>query len=217
MEFLKAAPEQLAKYTDFLLTFSRSPTQALEPFAPQDLATGQSVSSQLLLYTALSVGLAMLMNTVGRGVGMAPDTSVIVGKVGRIEEKWLPLAAVALVVIVAVGWHSLAKGVGWLLARVSTTPAFRGGVAGSINALLALAAWYLPLFMGVLILVRVAALRSQIPPLLFLIPVIPLGLLFPVYFVLAFAAIHRLSLSHAAYLFGCTVTILTVLINLMVG
>jgi len=61
MDFLKTAPEQLAKYVDFLAKFSRSPRQALDPFVTEDTSAGQSVSPQLLLYIALSVGVAILL------------------------------------------------------------------------------------------------------------------------------------------------------------
>ena len=204
MDFLKAAPEQLAKYVDFLVTFSRSPRQALEPFTTNDSAIAQTVSSQLLLYTALSVGLATLLNVIGAAVGMAPDSSVIVAVVGRVDEKWRPLAAAALVVIVAVVWHGFAKAVGWLLAHISKAQPFRGDVAGSINASLALAAWFLPLFIAVIIGIRVAALHFAFPPMILLIAVVPLSIAFPIYFVLGFAAAHRVPVGDAAVLFGVT-------------
>ena len=49
MDFFKIAPEQLAKYVDFLITFSRSPGQALDTLAINNSSAGQSVSPQLLL------------------------------------------------------------------------------------------------------------------------------------------------------------------------
>ena len=198
MDFFKAAPEQLAKYVDFLATFSRSPRQALGPYTTTDSSAGQNVSSQLLLYVALSVGLAMLLNQIGAAVGMAPDSSWTVTAVGRIDEKARPLAAAALVVIIAVVWHGLAKTVAWLLTRVSKELPFRGDVAGSINASLAVATWFIPLFMLVIIVIRIAALRVALPVWLLLIAVVPVGLVFPIYFVLSFAATQRLSVGHAA-------------------
>jgi hypothetical protein len=208
MDFFKAAPEQLAKYVDFLTTFSRSPGQALEPFATTDSTAGPSVSSQLLLYCALSVGLAMLLNQIGAAVGMAPDSSWTVMVVGRIDEKVRPLAAAALVVIMAVVWHGLAKAIGWLLTRVSKEPPFRGDVAGSINASLALATWFLPLFTLVIIVVRIATLHAAFSPLLLLAAVLPVALALPIYFVRAFAATQRLSPGHAFSLFGFTIVVL---------
>jgi len=180
MDLFKAAPEQLAKYVDFMVGFTRSPRQALDPFVPKDSTIAQSVSPQLLLYVALSVGLAIVLNAIGTAVGMAPDSSRIVTIGGRLDEKALPFAAVALVVIVAVVWHGLAKLIAWLLARTSPTSGFRGEVAGSINASLAFAAWALPLFMTVIIVIRTALRDTGFPVLFLLIAVIPMSLLFPV-------------------------------------
>jgi hypothetical protein len=118
-----------------------------------------------------------------------------------------PLAAATLVVIVAVLWHGLAKTIGWLRARIVKGSPFPGEVGSSINASLAVAAWFLPIFMGVLVLIRIAALHTAVSPLVLLVGVVPLSLAFPVYFVLAFAAAHRLPVGDAAGLFGVTVVV----------
>jgi hypothetical protein len=207
MDFFKAAPEQLAKYVDFLATFGRSPRQALEPLAVPSSGSASNVSPQLLLYIALSVGLAMLLTRIGAAVGMAPDSSAIVRVVGNLNENIRPLAAATLVVIVAVLWHGLAKTIGWLRARIVKGSPFPGEVGSSINASLAVAAWFLPIFMGVLVLIRIAALHTAVSPLVLLVGVVPLSLAFPVYFVLAFAAAHRLPVGDAAGLFGVTVVV----------
>jgi hypothetical protein len=208
MDFFKAAPEQLAKYVDFLATFGRSPGLALEPLAAPKSGSESNVNPQLLLYTALSVGVAMLLTKIGEAVGMAPDSSAIVRFVGNLDEKMRPLAAATLVVIVAVLWHGLAKTIGWLRARLVKGSPFPGDVGSSINASLAVAAWFLPTFIGVLVLIRIAALHTAVSPLwMLLVGVVPLSLAFPVYFVLAFAAAHRLPVVDAAGLFGVTVVV----------
>lgn len=207
MDLFKTGPEQLAAYIQFLAMFSRSPRRALEPSLARDADTPQKVSPQLILYMGLSVGLALLLNLIGTAVGMAPDSSWIVAAVNRIDEKVLPLAAVALTVITAVVWHALAKIVGWLLALVSYASPFRAAVAGSINALLAFTSWFLPLFTIVLVAIRIAiAQLPGVPPLVFLILVVPTSLLFLIYFVLSFAAAHRVSAGYVFILFGFTVT-----------
>jgi hypothetical protein len=209
MDFLKATPEQLAKYIDFLTTFGRSPRQALASVSTASAVIAHKVSPQLLLYALLSVGLATLINVIGAAVGMAPDSSAIVAVVSRVDDKWRPFAAAALIVIAAVVWHGLARAVGWLLARISNAQPFRGDVAGSINASLAITVWFLPIFVAVIVAIRIIALRSTFSLLLFLIAVVPLALAFPVYFVLAFAAVHGVSLGEAAVLFGFTTLVLT--------
>jgi hypothetical protein len=102
LDLFKATPDQVAKYIDFLAKFSRSPRQALDSFVTDDSKAGPRVSPQLLLYMAVSAGIALLLTLIGTAVGMAPHSSWIVTVVGRMDEKVLPLAVLALVVIIAV-------------------------------------------------------------------------------------------------------------------
>jgi len=205
MDLFKASVDELAQYIDFLLQFSHSPRQAIDTLVVKDPDAAAKIRPKLLGYMGMSVGLAVVLTLLGAAVGMAPDYSPIVTRIGSIDKKMLPFAVVVLVVISAVVWHGLATAVGWLLARVSNTIPFRGKLAISINAGFAFASWYLPLFTAVLVLIRVAALHlPKVPPAVFLIGVLPLSLLFLSHFVLAFATAHRVSAVYTFTLFGFT-------------
>ena len=217
MDIFKASVDELARYIDFLVSFSGSPQKVFDALELNDAEpTRSKVRPKLLLYMMLSVGFAVVLTVLGTAVGMAPDSSWIVTVVGRIDQKALPLAVVALVVIVAAAWHGLAIAVGWLLARISETPSFKGEIAGSINAGLALTSWYLPLLTAVVVSVRVAALHlGALPPMVLLVAVLPLACLFPLHFVLAFAAAHRVSAAYVFTLFSLTVVGLVYLGDLL--
>ena len=207
MDFLQAAPEQLAKFINFVALFAQSPQSALQPLVAPDATAKPAVNGQLILFCTLSVGCGALIMTIGSALGMAEDRSWSVGVFRRIDSKALPVV-VALGIIVASGvWHGITRVVGAILGRFDPDLKFDGAVENSLNAGLAFGTLYVPALSAALVAIRLAAAHSVLPWFVLLLAVLPLSVGFIVYFVLAFAAVHRIAPIRYFVLFGSTIMI----------
>ena len=190
MDLLKATPELLSEYLNFLLRFATSPAQAMESYVPT--AEGEpKISPRLLLFAAFAVGAGFVLSQIGAALGMAADGSTYVHVIGRIDRKALPFALLVAIVIGTVIVH----GVAWLWTLVAGwvfgARPFKGAVANSINAALAFTAWMLPLAVLAIVVLRVLG-ANDVPAGVAMAIVLPFGLLFWVYLAAALAAAHRI-------------------------
>lgn len=206
MDILKAAPEQLANFVNFVVLFVRSPHAALQPYGVTDETRRPAVNGQLILFCTLSVGCGTLMMTIGQVFGMAEDRSWSVAIWNRLDPKLQPLAAVFAIIVVSAFWHGLTRTVSALLGRLVPDLRFDGAIENSVNAGLAFGAFYLLAWSALLVAIRLGAAHTSLSPFAFLLVIVPLAVGFLVYFVLAFAAVHRVRPASYFLLFVFTLT-----------
>jgi hypothetical protein len=211
MDILKATPELLTEYINFLLAFSRKPGEAIQSKTATTEGAEPSVSGKLVIFSLLSVGAAIVIVRIGAALGMAEDPSLVVKVAGGLDEKLLPFAAlVALLVLSAVA-HVVFKVAGLIGAVLGHQP-FRGSIAGSVNAALGFAAWSIPLTTTMIVCLRIVAANKVAlnSPMLVLV-ILLFGMAFWFYLAAAFAASHCMSIGRAGSLFALTIALITFL------
>ncbi len=219
MEFFKAAPEQLAKFVDFVVVFGRSPQTALQPYAATGAREQPHLNGQLILFCALTVGCAALMMTIGQALGMADDRSWTVAVISRLDPKALPLVVTFAVIVVSAIWHGITRAVGVVLGGLVPDLRFDGAIENSMNAGLAFATFYTLALSGALVAIRLAVAHLSHTSIVYLVVSISLGislgLAFLVYFVLAFAAVHHVPPARYFLLFAVTAIPIKYLVSLL--
>lgn len=205
MDLLKAAPEQLSRFVSFLVAFAASPRATLQPYAERDPTARPALSTELLLFCGLSVGCAVLVTSVGQAIGMAEDPSSSLAVLSRLDEKILPLVVALGILAASAVWHGLTLLVGNTLGRVEPELHFKGKVLDSMNAGLAVGALYVPTLTLVVVGIRVAFTRAELPLVAVLVSGFVLAAIFLVYFVSAFSAVHRVPPARYYALFSVTV------------
>lgn len=206
MEFLKAAPEQIAKFATFVVLFVKSPRTALRPYEPADPTARPEVSGQLILFCALGVACGALMMAIGHALGMAEDRSSSVAIVNRLDPRVLPVAAVVAILITSGVWHGLTRVIAAALGGAVPDLRFGGAIENSLNAGLAVGTVYVPAASIVLVAMRIAAAHISLSWVVFLVASVLLAFGFLAYFVLAFAAAHRVPAWRYFVVFAFTVT-----------
>ena len=203
MDILKTAPEFLADYANFYLQFSRRPIETIKSITmSRDGAEGQ-VNAKLIGFCLLSVSISFVIVRIGAALGMAEETSWGPRFAAQVGETYLPL--VTLVMIFALGTisHILLKA-GGVLTPVLGVGRLKGSLAGSINAFVGIASWYIPLMTVVVVAMRVAAVQPNVDPMIFLPIIVLLTVAFLIYLVAAFAGAHSITVPHAGMLFILT-------------
>jgi hypothetical protein len=201
MEFLKAAPEAIAEYLSFLLQFTTSPRAALQPYLTPATDSGK-VHAKLVLFCALSVGVALAIGRAGEAIGMAKDTSEILGLIGRIGEAWLPPAVLLTLFVFTAVMHATAAAMYFAIGRKAHWMPLRP-VSESVNAILGLASWFLPVITLLVVALRVYAPHGRPPPAWLVAGlIIPFDLALLFYFALAFATAHAMPIKQVTSLFG---------------
>ena len=206
MDILKATPELLAEYMNFLLTFTRKPGEAIGLKTATTEVAEPAVSGKLVLFSLLSVGAAVVIVQVGAAIGMAEDSSLMVKVAGGLDEKVLPVAVLVAIMALSSIAHVFLR-VGALLAVVlgQEQKPFRGSITGSVNAALGFAAWSIPLMTAAIVSLRIAAANQEtLNPIVIAIVGVSFGLAFWYYFIAAFAGAHRITAFHAGSLFTLT-------------
>ena len=211
MDILKATPELLAEYMNFLIAFSREPGEAIGSKTATTEGAEPTVSGKLVMFSLLSVGAAIVIVQVGAALGMAPDRSLVVKDAGGLDETVLPVALLVAIMAVSAIAHVVLRAVA-LLRVVLGYEAFQGSIVGSVNAALGFAAWSIPLMTAAIVPLRIAAAHEEtLKPIVILLVSVPLGLAFWVYLIAAFAAAHRITVGHAGSLFALTFALIALL------
>lgn len=216
MEFLKAAPEAIAEYLSFFLQFTTNPRAALQPYLTPTTVVAGKVNGKLILFCALSVGVALALGRAGEAIGMAKDNSGILGLTARIGEVWLPPAVVLALFVLTAIMHATAAVVYLAVGRVTSWIPLRS-VSESVNAILSLASWFVPVFTLLVVALRVYALHRQQPPPVWLMLgiVVPLDLAFLFYFAVSFATAHAIPIKQVASMFMGAVVVIYIAAQLL--
>jgi len=206
MEVVRAVPEFLASYLDFVLEFSRRPMEAVKSNTTITAEGQQLISGKLIGFSAMSVGFGIAIVQIGSALGMAEDPSLLLKVLSRIEEKLLPFAAVVAITALGCIAH-VSLYIGALVSRALGEQRFSGSASGSINATTAFSTWVIPVFTALIVGFRVAAAHSGVHTLAFLLIVGPFCIAFFIYLVAAFAAAHRTTPGQIGSVFGFTVVL----------
>ena len=158
------------------------------------------------------MGVGIVINYIGAASEMAPDNSKVVRLLARIDEKYLPVAVLIAIVMLAAISHLVLIAVG-LVQAVLGEERFKGSIAGAVNAFTGFAAWGVPLIVAAIVGIRIAAAHTSVNPLSFLAFAAPMGVAFFMYFIAALAAGYGIAVLRAAFLLGMAL----VLINLAAG
>jgi hypothetical protein len=209
MDIAKATPEFIADYFNYLLAFSLRPGDTINSYTEHKEGEQPRLSRQLILFSLLSVGISVVIVQIGAAAGMADDRSAIVVLFGRIENLYLPVAALLLIVAIGAMAHVMLRVVS-VLGALLGHERFTGSVANTINASIGFASWGIPAMTAVVVAVRIAAHRATINPIVFIIVVGPLSLAVLFYFTAAFAAAHRVSLQKAGSLLALLVAVVVI-------
>lgn len=196
MDIVKATPELLADYANFLFDFTRRPVTAIKSITARSEGAEPRVSGKLFLFLALSVGVSIVITYIGVAADMAPDNSGVVRLVGRIDEKIRPVALLIAIVILAGITHAVLIVAG-LVSVLIGQERFKGSVAGAVNGFTGFAAWSLPIMIAAVVGTRIAVAHASFNPLLLLAIVIPMSLAFLIYFIAAVAAGYEISIGRA--------------------
>jgi hypothetical protein len=195
-DLFEKLPEALAKFLDFLARFGASPARALQKYVPDDVRAAH-VSGELVGFCLWSAFIAAAMFQAGNAIGMAEDSSATVAIVGRLTPEQLPLFAALGIAAFSVLWHALAKAIsralGWLIPDVR----FSGTLPASLNAGLALGAFYTVATSALLVAARIVAADGGPLPSAILYASGALGLALAAHFIAAIAAVHGISRSKA--------------------
>jgi hypothetical protein len=205
---IKSLLDILPAYLNFVIGFLRSPRAAFAPYA----LTGR-VQSDLTSFLLAGVGAAYLAGAVMPITGFDIQNprgamDVFAGWLAHQDVKVLPLEALLLVLVLALGAHLVAR----LFDRWQA-------VGDSVNAALGFAAIVLPLttivLLGVLALATPALERRIGQAALVVAIAAPLVLYMLVaifyYLVMAFAAVHKVSWGRAAAALGTAFVCITVI------
>jgi hypothetical protein len=219
---IKSLLDILPAYLNFVIGFLRSPRAAFAPYA----LTGR-VQSDLTSFLLAGVGAAYLAGAVMPITGFDIQNprgamDVFAGWLAHQDVKVLPLEALLLVLVLALGAHLVARlfdrwqAVG---AKKSPDANLAGSTEDSVNAALGFAAIVLPLttivLLGVLALATPALERRIGQAALVVAIAAPLVLYMLVaifyYLVMAFAAVHKVSWGRAAAALGTAFVCITVI------
>lgn len=207
MNILKDKPQFFANYFNFLLDFARKPTSTISAVTIAPENTEQKVNSSLVGYLLLSVGVAFVINSVGVAGEMAPDSSSFVRFISRVDERLLPVAVLIAILLFATVSHLIVSAVATIQTAIGGDQ-FKGSIAGAVNAFTGFAAWSIPLFVAMLVAIRIVDAQTTLNPLFFLIPVLPMSVILPAYLIAALAGGYRITIYRAAYLFGASVVLI---------
>lgn len=133
----------------------------------------------------------------GAAVGMAEDSSGTVAVVGRLTAEQIPLLAALAIVALTISWHALARGVGFFMSLALKEVGLTGTLPASINAGLAVGAFYTVATSLLLVIVRVIAPANPEMPSAAIGAVMAISLAFVWHVVAALAAVHKLSSAQA--------------------
>jgi hypothetical protein len=215
MELLKAAPDAIAEYLSFLVQFTTDPRAALQPYLTPATAVAGKVHGKLILFCALGVGVALAFGRAGEAIGMADDNSGILGWIARIGEVWLPAAVVLALFLFTAIMHAAAAAMYLAVGRLKSWMPLRSP-SDSINAILGLASWFVPVLTLLLVALRVYALHGQRPSVWVVIGlVVPLDLAFIFYFVVAFATAHAIPIKQVVSMFMAIVVVILIAAHLL--
>lgn len=203
MDFLTAPVERVAEYGEFLTEFARNPSAAVLPITPNKADGRPQISSKLLLFAMFGVGVAYLALVVGHAIGMPPDKSSVTGVFSRIGEKAMPLVTAAAIFLLSLIWHVLVWIMAFFAKRAVPDLAFHGEASASINAGLALGAFYIPIWTILIVVIRLTVTTVPAPNLQVIVFIVVILLLWVAFFVHAgetFAATHKLPVDRAFFL-----------------
>ena len=211
MQFLKAVPELVVEYFNFLIRFASGPRKAMDPYLPSP-DEPNAISEKLAVFAAFAVGLSYVISTIGHAIGMAPDSSKFLEVLGRVDQNVLPFALLVTVILVSIVAHIVLRGstlvAGWFLG----SGVFIGPVFSTVNAGLAFAAYVIPAFTILIVGLRVLDANMDLPVFVSLL-MIPFGLSIWVYMDAAFAAAHRLPFGKAWLFISTIIVVLFVIID----
>jgi len=207
MDILKSTPEFLAEYLTYVLDFSRKPVETIKLITTNIEDTEQKVNGKLIGYLLLSVGVGFAINYIGVAAEMAPDNSKVVQLISRIDEKFLPVAVLIAIFIFASISHIAFIAVAFIQAAIGEDR-FKGSVPGAINAFTGFAAWSIPIIITILVSIRFIDAHTSVNPLIFLVLVLPLSVILPIYLIASLAGGYRITITRASYLFGTTVVLI---------
>ena len=210
-DLLEKLPQSLADFLDFLARFASSPRGVLKAYAAQVPAEAR-VSGALVGFTLWSALLAAVLFQAGAAVGMADDRSATAEMMSRIAPDQAPLAAALMITALTVAWHALAKLISGTLGWIYADARFEGVLSGSINAGLALGAFYVLATSAVLVVTRVAAVQVGTPPTPLLLTSALLGAAFVYHAVGAVAGAHSISWVRAFVIVASPIVIVAALL-----
>ena len=213
MDILKATPKFLAQYLGFLMNYTISPAGTAKNIVESSDSNESSLNNEFVLYSLLSVGLAVIVVQIGNAIGMTEDSSRIIKFLGEFDQKMLPVVALISIVLLSVIVHIILRIVG-LLQILLGHEKFSGSIFNTVNAALCFSAWFIPLFTTEVILLRIADYHStdlaDHPGILVAILLLP-SLLFWVYMTMTFATLHKISNARAGTLFAFTIVLFSLI------
>ena len=151
--------------------------------------------------------------TIGQALGMSEDSSQSVTVLSEFDPKVLPVAMAFSVIILAALWHGLTRLVGLVVGKFIPDLRFDGALGNSVNAGLAFGAFYVPAASAVLVAMRLGTAYTSVSWIVYLLASMALGIVFLVYFVFAFSALHRVPPVRYFFLLCFTGTGIYYLIN----
>jgi hypothetical protein len=141
-------------YIGFFIAFLKSPSTAL-----LRVKGASKISPDLVSTLIGGIALSYFIVLAVQPPGLAADSAAVVGLLRKIDRNSMPFVALILIVFVAVIGHMLAK----IVARVLTYPVpgtsalpgpdLGGTVEDSVNAALGFGAVFIPIAVGIILLV----------------------------------------------------------------